>query len=308
MSTTLFTRVSNASKILGISEEKILEALKEEGIEDTPIGISILDAQTTGVDDLVDILRTCSDKAKTLQLRAAASQLKSSDTRPQPELKVAQQPTLTEVLKNIKPIAQWNDRDLLEEYVKTKDPEIENELHKRAKNGPFVVLKPGKYDPGKEEIDIDLTLELLKNARKKVNPTYIPNGKIFSNVFKITELNPDDRIIELCPFCGEPLYKGFCQKCQINLSGCADDERAYLKLISESGNFQVKSLSDRNAVIASAQKGLDDLKLTWPSLAQRFDELKLTNSLPKLRIIENRPSVADPYFQNGNRSFGHKVF
>jgi hypothetical protein len=75
--------------------------------------------------------------------------------------------------------------------------------------------------------------------------------------------------------------------------------------MAEAGAFERNSFSDRKAALASASKGLDDLKMTWPSLAQKFDDLKLTNSLPKLKVIENRPStaVADPFHVAGNRSY-----
>jgi hypothetical protein len=124
-------------------------------------------------------------------------------------------------------------------------------------------------------------------------------------VYRITELNPDDRIVELCPICGEILYKGYCPKCELDFSGVGDDERSYVKLISNSEKFNAKSHSDRKAVHASASKGLEDLRITWPSIAPTFDDLKLTNSLPKLRMIKNIPAtqVADPFHVSGNRQF-----
>jgi hypothetical protein len=124
-------------------------------------------------------------------------------------------------------------------------------------------------------------------------------------VYRITELNPDDRIVELCPICGEILYKGYCSKCELDFSGVGDDERSYVKLISNSEKFNARSHSDRKAVHASASKGLEDLRTTWPSIAPTFDDLKLTNSLPKLRMIKNIPAtqVADPFHVSGNRSF-----
>ena len=76
-----------------------------------------------------------------------------------------------------------------------------------------------------------------------------------------------------------------------------------------SGNFDVNSYSDRKAVFASASKGLEDLKTTWPSLIQKFEELKATNSLPKLRVLSSRPTtIKDPFFMDGNRSFGQKTY
>jgi hypothetical protein len=222
----------------------------------------------------------------------------------------SQYQTLAEIMKSNRPIEQWSDRELLERFSKEREYEVEQELHKRAKQQNFIVLVPAekRYEPGKEVIDIETSLELLKAARKRTNPTMLPvEGKVLP-VYKITELNPEDRIVELCPLCGESLYKGYCEKCQQNFSAIGDDARAYVNLIAATDTFSVDSFSDRKAVVVCAQKGLEDLKGAWPSLVQKFDELKLTNSLPRLRVVLNRPSVADPYFQDGNRVFGHNKF
>ena len=76
-----------------------------------------------------------------------------------------------------------------------------------------------------------------------------------------------------------------------------DEERAYVNLISRSSNFKADSYSDKKAVIASATKGLEDLRKTWPGASKQFDELKVTNNLPSLRKVRSLPSVkpADPF-------------
>ena len=313
-------RVTKSAELLSVEKKFLEEDLKKAGIDNDSTGVSLLDSETTTIEDLVGIIETgCGTGIPNLKLKAAASILKGNtltrtttptDNKMQVVNADTQNQTIADVLKANRPIEQWQDRELLERFAKDKEYKIEQELHKRAKQQNFIVLIPSKkkYEPGKESIDIEATLELLKSARKRTNPSMLPvEGKVLP-VYKITELNPEDRIIELCPFCGETLYKGYCEKCQSNFSGIGDDERAYVKLISDTKNFDVTSFSDRKAVAASAKKGLDDLKETWPSLVQVFDELKVTNSLPKLRVIMNRPSIADPYFQDGNRSFGQKKF
>jgi len=273
-------------------------------------GLSLLNASSTTIDDLVQILSQKFPEVKRIPLKGAAAALKGSDNvLPQePPSGPSMQVKADEALKMMRPIAQWEDRMLLETFAKTRDSELEQELDRRAQRNKFVVLKPGKYEPGKEEINLETSLQLLKTARKRTTPGTIPNGDIFSTVYRITELDPTDRIIELCPICGETLYQGYCEKCQSSFLGVDDDSRSYVKLIVGSSNFNPKSFSDRKAVIVSARKGIEDLKHSWPSLAQAFDEAKLTNSLPKLRVITNRPStVADPFHVDGNRSFGNRT-
>ena len=307
---TLAVRVESASKVLDVPAEKILAMLKDEGIEDSNAGLLILDSPTTTIEDLVDILATCA--AKKLKLKAAASLLKGENLeRPKPVDNIP--PTTNnfiEAMKIMRPIQQWNDKELLEKYNQDKDPEIEQELHKRSSGRNFIVLS-STSEQGKEIIDIENSLELLKQARKRVTPSFLPIGDqgAVRPIYPILSLNIHDRMIELCPICGETLFKGYCQHCQANFAPISDDERAYVRLIANSGNFEVKSHADRKAVFASASKGLEDLKATWPSIIQKFEELKATNSLPKLRILISRPtSVKDPFFTDGNRSFGNKTY
>lgn len=306
---TLAVRVESASKVLDVPAEKILTILKDEGIEDNDAGLLILDSPTTTIDDLVGILATSG--AKKLKLKAAASLLKGESLERPKQVEVVQPVAnnFVEAMKAMRPIQQWNDRELLEKYNQDKDPEVEQELHKRSSGRNFVVLS-STSEQGKEVIDIENSLELLKQARKRVTPSFLPFGdQGVRPIYPILSLNIQDRMIELCPICGETLFSGYCQHCQANFAGIGDDERAYVKLIADSGNFEVKSHSDRKAVYASASKGLEDLKTTWPSIIQRFEELKATNSLPKLRVLSSRPTtVKDPFFVDGNRSFGSKVY
>jgi hypothetical protein len=311
-------RVSKAAEILGIPSTDLVVVLKQNGIEDTDMGVSLLNASTTSIEDLSEILQSGVPNAKRLQLKAAASMLKGDDPMqksPEPRVVSATpveqlaQP-LMEYLKTAKPIQQWADRELLERYVADREYEVEQELHKRAKSQPFIVLLPGKHEPGKESLDIETCLELLKAARKRTNPSIIPNGGSVVQVYRITELNLRDRILETCPICGQTLWKGYCEKCQANFAGVDDDCRAYVKLVSVSDQFDAGCFSDRKHLLASAGKGLEDLKVTWPSIAKKFEELKLIGDLPKFRVVANRPraTVSDPFFQDGNRAFGNRTF
>lgn len=311
---SISSRVEKSGELLSVQPKDLLEILKKAGIEENPSGLALLNASTTTSEDLVSILQDNIPQAKKFQLKAAAAILKGDDPltqSPEPRPMKEVQTNIVDIIKATRPIEQWSDRELIDRYIKEREVEIEQELNKRAKSQPFIVLIPGKYEPGKEELEIDVSLDLLKTARKgKTNPTMIPCGDSISPVYRITELNLQDRIVDLCPICGGSLWKGYCEKCAINFGGIGEDERAYVNLISKADTFRPESYSDRKAVAASARAGLEDLKITWPSILKRFEELKLTNSLPKLRIIENRPSqqVADPFFHDGNRAFGNRRF
>lgn len=308
-------RADKAAQLLSVSVSEVLSALSDEGVTDDVKGFALLEAASTTVEDLSAMLIVRFPEAKKIPVKAAAAALKGTDmaskepTSSQFLPVVGSEQTMA-ALKMMRPIQQWEDRLLLEQFAVAREVEVEQELDRRAQRNKFIVLKPGKYEAGKEEIDLEKSLELLKVARKRTTPGTIPNGSIFSLVYRVTELNPADRVIEMCPICGETMYQGYCEKCQASFAGMDDDARAYVRLVSESASFNPQSFSDRKAVIASALKGVEDLRNTWPSIAQTFDDLKLTNSLPMLRVIQTRPptAVADPYHVGGVRISGNRSF
>ena len=321
--TTIAARFSKAAESLKLQESElpVLKGmLSKVGIEEDDTGLKYLDSRVITSEDLIEILSgTFSERGK-FCIKAAAMYLKGVDPFEQSPLNVVKvdvpappsNPSLDAIAQFIqatKPIGQMTDPELLALWIKDRNELCENELTRRAKNQPFIVLKSGTNVPGKEEIDVEYTLEMLRSARKRSNPKIIPyKDNTFASVYKISELNLNDRIIEICPICGEVLWRGYCEKCNSNFAGIGSDERAYVRLIAESGNFQSISVSDRKAVLTSAAKGIDDLKLTWPSIIKKFEELKLTGDLPKLRMIANRPAqvpadVKDPFHVSGKRQF-----
>lgn len=197
---------------------------------------------------------------------------------------------LKEYLPNLKTdFKQLKDKDLLELYIEEKDYEVEQELHRRAKHQPWVVLDPDK------KINVEASVDLLKRARKMVNPTLVPIGDTIVPVYRITEINPDDNIVEICPICGGVLYRGYCDVCEVSLSGIGDDERAYLHLISKASTFDKDVYSDRWHATVSASRGIEDLMKTWPSVQKEYIELKLADSLPTFKKVRVLPSVLLTY-------------
>lgn len=225
-----------------------------------------------------------------------------------PSLEASQGTELTQVellARLMKDIHQLKDRELLDLYIREREYDVEQELHRRAKNQHWVVLKTGPNEPGKEAINVEASLDLLRSARRRTNPTMFPVGSAVVPVYRITELNLNDRMIELCPICGASLCRGYCEKCALNFSGVGDLEKGYVHMIAQSESFDRKSFSDRRAVWVSAGKGLEDLYKTWPSIIKKFEEAKATDTLPRLKIIESRPSaqVADPFHVSGHRQY-----
>jgi len=309
--------ISEASKTLGKPVTNLRKLLLLIGVKDDEAGYKLLKARTTTESYLADVIRGKYSDVPELKILAAASILKGinpfeeepkekTEEKAQEEVKPDTAATLIlEAAQINRTPAQMKDRELLELYAKEREYEIEQELHKRAKFKRFIVLVPGKYEPGKEIIDLDKSIDLLKKARKMEIPQIASfDGKILQ-VHRITELNSEDRKTELCPVCGKAMFQGYCQDCGLDFGGVGMDERAYVNLISKSTKFDADSFSDRRAVHASATKGLDDLRQTWPSISPEFDDLQVSNNLPRLVIM--KPVLCekkmDPFHRDGNRTY-----
>lgn len=327
----LSVRIEEAAEILNSKTDLVAKALSAAGIDNNEDGLKLLESGIVGNQDIETALSE-EIEAPFLKMRAAASTIfghnpfkekvshdipkdtAEEDTKDEKELSPwARQliyeedkrksktsssladsiaAGLKEAFPNIKTdFKQLNDKDLLQLYIDEKDYEVEMELSRRAKHQYFVVLGEDK------NIDVEASLDLLKRARRMVNPSIVPVGDSVVPVYRITELNPEENIIELCPLCGEVMYKGYCSSCESNFAGIGEEERAYVRLIANTPSFNERTFADRRYVLASATKGLEDLYKTWPSLVRVFEDLKLTNSLPKLKKIRTLPSVrpADPF-------------
>lgn len=294
----LTPRIKRVAEFLITETNLLIELLKTNGI-------TVLESNTTTIEDLVEILGSLEGKIHKLKIKTAAGILKG-DSEEKKEL--TSNLCIVEELKKIHPIEQWSDENLLTRYIKDREIDVELELHRRAKQDRFIVLKPSDkgYNSGEEVIDFIESIGLLKGARKGKykNPGILPVKGGVRPVYFITEFNINDRITELCSICSTPLYKSYCDHCQVNFIGIEDDCCYYMALVSEMDTFNKSSASDRKALVASAQKGMGSLKSEWHSLAQVFDELKATQQLPRIRVIASRPSKVDPFFQNGSRSVG----
>lgn len=71
MTPTFDVRVSKSAELLSVSSESLTKTLEDAGIKNDSIGIALLEAHTTMIEDIVDILQSdCASKAKKLQLKA----------------------------------------------------------------------------------------------------------------------------------------------------------------------------------------------------------------------------------------------
>lgn len=317
---TVESRVKKAAGILSIPSDEFMQIVKDTlDVGPDDFGVQLLDADTTTEEyictALLYALNAGEKMYSELKLKAVAAILKGRDPFAKKEDDKSSEPAprsskhpvtatsegqaLAALIQNLRSPDQMKDRELLEAYSVDQEHGIEQELLKRSSGQHFVVLQEGTEE-GRQMIDIEATLELLKRTRKMTVPSMLPHPndptKIIE-VYRISQLNPEDNIVELCPFCDEVMYKGYCSKCNANFAAVGDEERSYIRLASEAETFDVKSASDRRALLVDAGKGLETLFQNWPGVRIKFRELKLTGDLPKLRKLRTLPSVklADPF-------------
>lgn len=304
------SRVIEASRILKVTESEILEALQEEGIEDNDEGLMLLDAETTSEGYLEGRINATLESPKynreipPLKLKAAAAILKGKNPFAKPETAPKAEPegTLTsaivDALKAQRPIEQLKDKELLELFQEDRDEKIAQELNRRANSLPFIVLTTGKTSEGQEKINIEATADLLKRARKGAaqQNIVIEGGSV--PVYKISELDPESLVNEVCPICEErDLYRGYCDKCNMLFTGLSDDVRKFMILVARSSGFSRKTASDRKSLYETARNGLEALMSEWPAVTKEFKRLQAIDELPKLRRARSTPSVLkDPFY------------
>lgn len=304
-------RISKAAEILKIEESKVEEVLQKIGVEvdEAELAIRLLDASTTSETDIINVfLKALDVNGVSVRVTAAAKILKGGDPFNQPAAAKVDvgsnegmtRKLLTSLERNSRNIKGMGDGDLLRLFIEEKDERVLYELDARAKHRPFVVLERNS-----ENINFEATLELLKLARKRPTPETVPLEEgLIAQVYKVTDLNPEDRIVETCPFCEGYLFRGHCSKCSVVFPAEIDEEvRAFVKLAVDKGCFKVDSLADKRQVLDSAAKGLDDLYRLFPNVVKEFEEKRRLGTLPKLmkQIELSGGEALHPFFV-GNRT------
>jgi hypothetical protein len=312
MSSALLSRVIEAANFLKIPQTEILEVLKNLGIDDTPEGLMLLDSVITTTDYLEDSLHLSNNSIPILKVKVAVAILKGRDPFVKSEVAMASKKesegtvtnAIVDALKAQRPIEQLKDKELLELFQEDRDEKIAQELNRRANGMPFIVITIGKTKAGLENINIEATADLLKRARKGIaqQNIVIEGGSV--PVYKISELDPESLINEICPICEErDLYRGYCDKCNMLFTGLSDDVQKFMMLVARSSGFSRKTASDRKDLYETAKKGFDALVSEWPSVAKEFKRLQIIDELPKLRRARSTPSVLkDPFYRDSNNN------
>lgn len=311
----LTLRIAESSKILGIPRSILKKTLQEIGITADDSGIKILQSNAVTVDYLEHELSTAlqesaNKKVPAIKVRVASDILKNgSEAEKEEKVKADQEAikekipgkefteTVAQLLVAQRPIKNWKDEELLTNYAESRDEDIALELNRRANGHPFIVLHTGETASETAKINIAVSLDLLKRARKNIvqSSIAVEGGPV--PVYKINELDPQSLTAEVCPICGErDLYRGYCDKCMISFENIPEDAKAFIHLVVKEGLISRDSLSDKQAILKLATEGMDSLRKQWPTVSKLFDQLKASDDLPKLKRRRSTPAqFKDPF-------------
>jgi len=290
MSTNLSSRISAASEILDSyfpAKQILTDTLAFMGIDDTKVGLSVLDAKTTTYEDFVTALKTISDGNEFPSVQSIVNK-----PVPEPRLRLAwsklqisghdtdQKESNQDIISALRPIGQWTDEELLAKYNRDCPVEIEEELSKRAKGRPCIIFDG-------EIVCIELSVYMLRQARRRETPTtYAKDGNFYS-VYKVGDFPLN--ILHECPVHSSILLvDGYCEECGYKWEDLDDEKLILIRLISESEKLR------KPEIHTHAKMSFKELSVMYPKITQRFNDLKEEDRLPRLKRRISNSRNGDP--------------
>jgi hypothetical protein len=319
----LKARVKDAANVLKSylkddTEEIISATLKIMGVDDSDIGIKILESQTTSVSDFLVALKSCvsptgvvpeprarvawlilqgHDPFKTPEIQITSTQNTSSTLDVQGDMNIsgnllkngmrfdaALVDAVLEKLEKQKPIGQWADLELLKGYGKSCPMSIEEELSKRAKNRPVIIFNEDNT------VNTETSLILLRQARNNDTPSTFIVAGVLKEVYKIGDF-PVNVMYE-CPIHSNVLLlNGYCEECGMEWKNIDDnkDKYVFLRLVSQTAKI------DPVALRTYMSLSFDELVKLFPKIMLTYNALKEEERLPTLKRRLSKNKQGDPF-------------
>lgn len=282
-------RISKVSSTFPLLSQKTLEdVLFFMGIDDSEVGLKLLEASTTGFEDFSIALSKANipPQVTSIKTKAAWEILKGRDPFTSTTPKESQT-DLAKAIEILKPVGQYSDTELLERYGKNCPIEIEEQLRKKTQGRPCIVFNENG------EVDQENSLYMVRKARYEKTPrTYEIRGEI-KELYSVGEF-PMDILIE-CPIHSDVLLvEGYCEECGmkwiVSDKNYHDDydRRVFLRLITES--------SDEPSDMRPYRKmSFDELKSNFPKVFLRYKEMKEEGKLPSMKRRLSKTQESDPF-------------
>jgi len=191
-----------------------------------------------------------------------------------------------------KPVAEWKDDRLIEEYNSDNDLVIQ-ELMKRSHGRPFVAYMAVGND--NNVLDKPLTLEMLKVARKRDTDRKIKKDRVLYLLRKADEF--PGQIEEVCPIHGTVLTQDYCAECSESWDGVSYEARQFIRVMCDEDEGP-KSKLELKAIISLAKEGINKLTDEFADVYVIYDRLRNRSELPSLKLDENE-GPKDPFRPGG---------
>lgn len=287
---------NQCAKILGVKQEAFTNIFPDD--DTTKLMVSNM-----SLDELIALLSAEFSNPKhnvvnlfdleknRIQIKVVAGIIMKNIADPIVSAPVQQSPIGTEAIiklvNDIRPLANWSDREVLQAYVDSPTEDLEAQLMVRSKGRRFVITNP----PGSDSIDIEQSLNMLKRARKEELPEFYrtADGSVVY-IYRINELNRKSRTRHICPVCNGILFEDHCGHCDIHFGGFAKRQRQFISfaLTNES------NIKNVDTFIELVKSGVNVALQRYPSLAKKFNDAEMDDVLPKLTKVE-RPSSGTSY-------------
>lgn len=299
MKVSLSARIEQASKVFPQSEELLKTTMENLGVDDAEIGMSVLEGDYITFEDfkaaLTNAIIDLNDGSAGLvmpppvpRLKLIWSILKGEDKKP---VATEVSSELSELIKTVKPMAQWSNLELLEKYCKECVLTIQEELAKRAKNRFVIVFNED------ESVDIGTSLHMLKKAQYQETPQVykLRSGEHVQEVYRVGDFPM--QVFYECPTHKDVLLlDGYCEECCDHWDVSDTEKNTLLRLISENeSGIDIHQYREKN---------LDDLKKRFPKTYLLHKNLKEEDNLPRLKRKISKPKSGDPFRVVGT----HRIF
>jgi len=206
---------------------------------------------------------------------------------------------LDKALKANRPIGQWTDEDLLKAYSPDCNPEVIENLDKRAKERSFIVFSNEEA----HEVDSAATVDLLRMIRRgKPTPVHYPVNGTLRKLYRAGDF-PNSTMLE-CPLHpGTLLVNGYCDQCGQTWD-VSDYERLQLARIIRDRDEGPETPAAIKEFIAAMTKGdLAKIGETYPKAMVEYNERKTEEDLPRLKVRQAARGVSDPMNPSLHRRF-----
>jgi hypothetical protein len=178
-----------------------------------------------------------------------------------------------------KPIPNRTDEELLINFSpENQDEEVEAELNRRSKGRPFLVYE----SRATSFLDVKLSLEMLKEARKIQTPTVIPRDSKLVGVYTISQVTLKHRMRDVCPLDGMSiLFRNFCPHCRKDFSSIPKEDRVIIAVAK-------KYYKDTDKLYETYKNGLlPAVYAEYPELVHEVATRKMTGTIPTLIAIDD---------------------